>query len=221
MRTDSEIKQAVARELKWDTHVTETEIGVEVKQGVVTLTGTVSSYGELQAAQRAAHRVAGVLDVANDITVKIPGAPGRTDAEIGRAVRHALEWDVFVPEARISSTISSGWVTLEGDVDLWSQREAAEKAIRNLAGVCGVVNKLEVKPAAVFAGDVRRAIVEALERRADREASHLDLTVKDGIVSVTGAVSTWAEKKAVLGAARGTPGVRTVEDNVRIQWRSI
>lgn len=215
-RTDSQIKQAVTQELGWDTQVKETDIGVEVKHGVVTLTGTVGSYGERQAAQRAAHRVSGVLDVANDIDVKVPGTPGRTDAEIGRAVRHALEWDVFVPESRILSTISDGWVTLEGDVDLWSQREAAERAIRNLAGVRAVVNKLEIKPPPVFAGDVRRAIEDALERRAVREASRLDLSVKDGRVTITGAVNGWAEKNAVLGAVRGTPGVKSVDDQVRI-----
>src|SRR6266511_3421310 len=114
-KDDSEIKQAVQEEFKWDTRIKETEIGVEVKNGVVTLTGTVSSYAEKMAAQEAAHFVTGVLDVANDIEVKAPGSPGRTDTEIAQAVRHALEWDVGVPHERIRSTVSDGIVNLDGD----------------------------------------------------------------------------------------------------------
>jgi osmotically-inducible protein OsmY len=215
-KTDSEIKQLVSDELKWDTQVKETDIGIEVKEGVVTLTGTVGSYGERQAAQRAAHRVAGVHDVANDIRVKLPGSPGHTDSEIARAVRHALEWDVFVLQNRITSTVSEGWVTLDGEVDVFSQREAAEKAISNLAGVVGVLNKIVVKTG-VFAGDVRSAIEDALERRAVREASRLNIDVEKGRVRLSGSVPTYAEKKTILGAARGTPGVTVVDDMLRIE----
>jgi osmotically-inducible protein OsmY len=94
-KTDSEIQQDVLRELKWDTRVEETDVGVEVDGGVVTLSGTVSSWGRRHAAAEAAHRVRGVLDVANDIVVKTPGTPGFTDTEVAQAVRHALAWDVF------------------------------------------------------------------------------------------------------------------------------
>src|SRR5687767_1100126 len=148
-RTDAEIQQAVLRELKWDTRIHETEVGVEVDAGIVTLTGTVSDYGKRFVAQEAAHRVAGVLDVANDIQVKVPGTAGRTDTEIAGAVRHALEWDFRVPDERIQSTVSEGSVTLEGEVDYWSQREDAEKAIRNLACVRGINNRIEIKPSDV------------------------------------------------------------------------
>lgn len=112
--------------------------------------------------------------------------------------------------------VSEGWVTLEGDVDHWHEREAADKAIRNLSGVAGIVNKLEVKPS-VFIGDVRRSIEDALERRALREASHVQLELRDGRVNVTGTVGSWAEKMAILGAARGTTGVRGVDDHLRIE----
>jgi osmotically-inducible protein OsmY len=215
-RTDAEIKQLVTQELKWDARVKETDVGVQVKDGIVTLTGTLSSYGERQAAANAVHRVSGVRVVANDLNVKLPGNPERNDTEVASAVRHTLEWNVFLPAQQIITTVSDGWVTLEGRVDLWSQRQGAEDAIRNLTGVAGVINKLEVKPS-VFAGDVRRAIEEALERRAIREASHLQLDVKqDGHVKVTGVVGTWAEKKTVLGAVRGTSGVRVIDDEIRI-----
>ena len=216
-KKDSEIQQAVLRELKWDTRVEETDIGVEVDAGVVTLTGKVSSWAKRTAAQEAAHRVGGVLDVANDIKVKVPGSVGRTDTDIAHAVRHALEWDVFVPEARIRSTVSDGWVTLEGDVDYWSQREDAARAVHNLSGVRGVANRIEITPPKVVTHDLRRSIEEALERQAKREARRIDLDVRDGRVSVSGVVHSWAERQAVVGAARGTPGVRSVDDHLSLE----
>lgn len=120
-KTDAEVQQDVIRELKWDSRVEETDVGVEVDTGIITLTGTVSSWGKKIAAAEAAHRVRGVLDVANDIVVRVPGIGGRTDTEIAQAVRNALEWDVFVPDTRIQSTVSAGVVTLKGDVDSWIQ----------------------------------------------------------------------------------------------------
>jgi osmotically-inducible protein OsmY len=125
-KSDSQIKEDVLRELKWDPRVEETEVGVQVENAVVTLMGTVSGWAKRVAAQEAAHRVYGVRDVANDIVVKMLGSTPVTDTEIAQAVRRTLEWDVFVPDERITSTVSNGWVTLEGRVDVWSQHEAAE-----------------------------------------------------------------------------------------------
>lgn len=116
VKSDAKIHEDVIRELKWDTRVDETDVGVEVDKGVVTLTGTVSSYAKSRAAREAAHRVAGVLDVANDILVHVPGGFSRTDTEIAQAVRNALQWDAHVPHERIETTVSVGWVTLEGTV---------------------------------------------------------------------------------------------------------
>jgi osmotically-inducible protein OsmY len=220
MKTDAEIQQQVIQELKWDTRVEETEIGVEVDRGVVTLTGTVSSWAKRLAAQEAAHLVAGVLDVANDIEVKLPGSPGRTDTEIAHAVRHALEWNVFVPETRIRSTVSEGRVTLEGDVDYFSQLEDAEKAVRNLAGVRDVFNRIQVERPRVLPANIRASIQDALERHAEREASRIQLEERDGQVTLSGTVQSPAEKRAVIGAARGTPGVWDVVDRLRIEQRS-
>jgi osmotically-inducible protein OsmY len=217
VRTDSEIQQDVLRELKWDTHVEETDVGVQVDEGVVTLSGVVSSWGKRFAAEEAAHRVRGVLDVANDITVRPPGTPGRTDTEIAKAVRRALEWDVFVPEDRVQSTVSGGVVTFKGDVESWSQRDDAERAIRNLSGVRGVTNRLEVKPPKVAANEVQRSIEDALERQAERTARRIALDVKAGRVTLSGSVHSWAERETAVGAAKGTPGVRDVQDQLRIE----
>jgi osmotically-inducible protein OsmY len=216
-RTDSQIKQAVLDELKWDTRVDEAEIGVSVVHGIVSLSGTVSHWGNRLAAQDAVHRVAGVLDVANDLKVKIPGSAGRTDADIAQAVRQALEWNVFVPAARIRSTVSDGFITLQGDVDTWSERMDAEKVVSHLAGVTGVANEIDVKTSQVSAHEVRKAIEAALDRRAAREASRIALEVHDGRVSLTGVVHSWVERATVIGAARGTPGVHNIEDHLRVE----
>jgi osmotically-inducible protein OsmY len=216
-KTDTQIHRDVLEELKWDSRVDETEVGVQVAGGVVTLTGTVTSWAKRVAAQEAARRVIGVLDVANDITVKVPGGLARTDTEIAQAVRRALEWDVFVPEEKITSTVTDGWVKLEGTVERWSQRNDAERAVRNLTGVNFVVNKITVKPAKPIAEDVRRAIEQALERRAEREAQRIHVDVKDGTVTLTGAVHSWAERKSVVAAARFTPGVQAIEDHLRTE----
>ena len=119
-RNDEEIQKSVLDELKWDGRVLATDVGVEVNKGVVTLTGSVESYAKRVAAQEAAHRVRGVLDVANDIQIRVPESTGRTDTEIAQAVRQALEWNVFVPQERIHSTVSEGLVTLTGTVDRWA-----------------------------------------------------------------------------------------------------
>lgn len=213
-KKDTQIHHDVLEELKWDSRVDETEVGVEVDNEVVTLTGTVTSWAKRLAAQEAARRVIGVLDVANDIKVKVPGGLVRTDTEIAQAVRRALEWDVFVPEQKITSMVSDGWVSLEGTVELWSQRDDAERAVRNLMGVRGVLNKITVTSAKPVTTDVRRAIEQALERRAEREAKRIRVDVRDGTVTLTGSVHSWAERKSVVAAARFTPGVRDVKDHL-------
>lgn len=215
-RTDADLQQDVMRELRWDSHVDVTEIGVEVTRGIVTLSGTVNSWAKRVAAKEAAHRARGVHDVVNEIDVRLPHAVGRTDTEIAGAVRHALTWDVFVPQEAIATTVTHGWVTLEGQVDNWHQHDAAEAAIRNLEGVCGVTNLLAVAPSPVFPGDVRSAIEAALERRAVRETGSIDIDVCEGRVTLKGVVNNWKEKEAVLGAVKGTHGVRLIADQLRV-----
>lgn len=218
---DSEIQQAVLREFKWDTRVEAANLGVAVNAGVVTLSGTTTSWGTRLAAQDAAHRVANVHDVANDITVEPAGRVHRTDTEIAMSVRQALEWDVFVPDWRIRSTVSNGRVTLEGDVDYSNEQVDAARAIRNLAGVVNVINKIEIKASNADAAEVRESIEHALTRHAEREASRIRLDVRDGGVTLSGTVHSWAEREAVIGAARGTRGVRSVESELRIAVRDL
>ena len=217
-KTDSDIQHDVACELAWDAGIAANEIGIQVQGGVVTFTGTVDSWAKLRAAQDAAHRVAGVLDVANDLVVKPTGSSIRTDTEIARAVRQALEWDVLVPDPQIRSTVAHGTVTLEGTVSRWQQRTDAERAIERLAGVKRVLNRIEIAPIETVNLDrARQAVDRALERHAAREARRIQLAASEHTVKVSGIVHTLQEKEAVLGAVRGTRGVREVGDHLRIE----
>lgn len=220
-KTDRDIQGDVIRELAWDTRLAPAEVGVQVRSGTVTLTGTVQSWAKLRAATEAAHRVAGVLDVANDLTVKLPGDTRKTDTEIAQAVRHALAWDTLVPDREIQTTVSHAVVTLEGEVAYWSQRFDAERAVERLAGVTRVINRIVVTPVDhVSVDETRNAVEKALGRHAEREAERIDLQATNGELNVTGTVQSWQEKEAVLGAIRGTRGVRSVADHLRIQSRT-
>jgi osmotically-inducible protein OsmY len=216
VKTDAELQREVLQELQWDSRVDEAGVGVQVQLGVVTLTGTVGSFATKVAAEEAAHRVKGVLDVANDLTVKLPGAGAPTDTEIAQAVRAALDWDTMVPAGRIRTTVANGWVTLMGEVDRWSQREDAERVVRHLIGVLGITDEIVVHAPPADPQQVREAIVQALERRAEREAKRLTVAVVDNAVTLSGTAHNWAEKQAVLGAAGHAPGVRAVHDHIRI-----
>jgi osmotically-inducible protein OsmY len=217
-KTDFDIQHDVAAELAWETGIASHEIGIQVQNGVVTLTGTVDSWAKLRGAQEAAHRVAGVLDVANDLAVKPAGSAAKTDTDIALAVRQALEWDVLVPDEQIRSTVSHGVVILEGTVARWKQRFDAERAIERLAGVRRVLDRIDVRPVEeVNLERVRQAVDRALERHAAREARRIELQASEATVSVGGVVHTLQEKEAVLGAVRGSRGVGEVTDRLRIE----
>lgn len=215
-KSDAQIHQDVLQELRWDTRVSETDVGVEVDDGVVTLTGTVGSWAARVAAQEAAHRVAGVLDVANDVKIKLPTSMERNDTDIAHAVRNALIWDVLVPHDRIKSTVTNGVVRLEGKVDTWTQHDDAAAAVKNLAGVREVKNLVTVEPPALTPHVVRQAINHALERHAAHASKHVEIAVTDDTVVLTGEVPSWAEREAVVGAVRGTLGVKKVDSRIHI-----
>ena len=174
------------------------------------------AYFQKLEAQNAAHRVVGILDVVNDIEVipveRFVGA----DTQIANAVRNALEWDALVPNESIHSTVSEGWVTLEGEVDYWRERGDAEDAIRRLSGVVGVTNRITVRKRPIDSGELRGEIEVALGKRAEREAERLRVEIHDGTVDLFGRVHSWQERRAVLGAVGHAPGVMQVRDHLRI-----
>jgi osmotically-inducible protein OsmY len=214
LRSDAAIQSDVLQELKWDQRVDETDVGVQVKDGIVTLVGTIDSYAKKQAACDAAHRVTGVLDVANDLEVRVSSLWTKSDAEIAQAVRNALVWDTFVSDEKIKSTVDKGWVTLEGQVDNVYQRESAERVVKHLNGVRGVTDRIVVKPKSVEPAQIRSSIQGALQRQSEREAKGIDIGVNDGVVTLSGKVRSWSEKNAVENAALFAPGVRRIDNQL-------
>ena len=214
-RRDSRIKRDVLNELEWDPRVDATDVGVEVRDGLVTLTGSVRNYAKKLAAQEGAHRVAGVLDVANEIEVQLPNDE-LTDEDIARAVRHALEWDAMVPHEWVQTTVTTGWVALTGTVDRLIEREEATRAVQSLEGVLGVSNDISVREKTFDTEWIRRSIEEALDRLAHIEAEHLTISVHDDTIRLEGNVRSNAERRAVLHAASCAPGVRAIEEHLVI-----
>lgn len=213
--SDKELQQAVLRELDWDPQVSSTEVGVAVKDGVVTLSGFVDSYAKRFAAERAAKRVYGVKAVANDLEVKLPLGAERPDPDIARAAVQALQSRITVPHERIKVTVRNGFVTLEGDADWQYQKEAAESAVRSLPGVKGVVNLITVKPR-VSPTDVKAKIEEALRRTAELDARRISVEVNGSKVSLWGTVRSWAEREEAERAAWRAPGVMEVESHITV-----
>ncbi len=215
-KTDAQIQHDVLEELRLDSRTVETEIGVTVTHGVVTLVGTLESWVMKNAAQEAAHRVEGVLDVANELELKLMGVGEPTDGELAERVRRALTWEDRLPEHRIRTTVSRGTVVLEGEVDAVGQREDAAKVVRKVIGVTAVTNRIVVRKGAIEQGQVEAAIAAALTRQAQREAQHVQVEVHDGSVTLTGSVHSWSERRAIVGTVRGTPGVDMIIDDLQI-----
>jgi osmotically-inducible protein OsmY len=216
-KTDSELKRDVERELQWDTRIDEAMLGVTVDRGVVTLHGVVERWADKHAAEEAVLRVAGVRDIANEIDIRPSWATAKSDADLARAVRAALEWNRLVPDRAIHSSVcDQGDVTLTGTVKTLAERDEAERAVRQIDGVRFVTNHIAVDTPRIEPDDVRSAIRHALGRHVVRELHHIGVEVVGDTVVLTGSVDSWRERRAVLGAAKGTIGVTRIDDRLHI-----
>jgi osmotically-inducible protein OsmY len=213
MKTDSELRRDVERELEWDPSIDARNIGVAAKNGVVTLTGYVSSYADKWRAERIAKRVSGVTALANEIEVKL--STERTGPDIAEAARAALKADSRLPADRIKVIVERGWVTLEGTVDYYYQKSAAESDVRYIAGVRGVTNALVVTPK-VSPTDIRMKIEEALKRSAQLDANRISVETEGSKVILSGTVRSWAEREEAEMAAWAAPGVTQVENKIKV-----
>ncbi|WP_410811728.1 BON domain-containing protein [Micromonospora sp. 067-2] len=215
VRNDQRIQRDVLAELAWDAQVQSYEIGVTVDQGVVTLTGFVDGAARSWAATRCAQRVRGVRAVADAVEVRLPGTPGRTDAEIAIAASRALEWDSFVPAERLDVTVANGWLMLRGEVEFGWQRRSAEGELRRLDGVRGITNLVEVRPPAPLAAEpLRRDVQRALLRTIG--ADRVTVEVDGDTLVLAGVVRSWWERDQVERVAWSAPGVRVVHDQLLV-----
>ena len=215
MKTDMELKNDVLEELKWEPSVEPAEIGVVVKDGIITLTGYVNRFPEKFEAERAAQRVAGVKAVANEIEIKLPGYNERTDTDIARAAANALDWDTYVPHDHIKVAVQNGWITLTGEVEWYYQKAASENAVHHLNGVKGVVDEITLKPQ-VTPTQVKEKIEAALQRNAALDIKRIKVETRDGTAILNGSVRSWAEREEVGWAAWAVPGVTQVENNITL-----
>lgn len=211
-QTDTQLHDAVQRQLDWDPEINAREIGLTASDGVITLTGFVNSYAEKLAAEQTVKRVRGVRAVADDIQVRLRDE--RTDPEIAKDAVHALETHTSVP-TQITVTVRHGFLTLEGTVEWMYQKAAAGSAVMYLKGVKGVSNLVRISPMAT-PGQVKTKIEEALKRCAEIDARQVHVEAEDGTVTLSGNVRSWAERHEAERAAWAAPGVAKVQNHIAV-----
>lgn len=216
MKSDLQIQQDVINQLNWEPFVKVSNVGVSVKNGIVTLAGQVDSFAQKVAAEKAVRKVAGVKAIAEDIQITVESGNKTSDTDIAAAVLYALKWHSAVPEEAIHIKVENGNVTLEGEVDWEYQRHSAKIAVTNLVGVCNVYNNMTVKPK-VTAGDVTASINSAFQRAATIDAERITVEVVGNKVILRGKVRTYVEKEDAEDAAWCAPGITTVESHLKVE----
>lgn len=215
MKTDAQLQQDVMAELRWDPALHAAQLGVQVLDGVVTLTGEVSSHLEKTQAEHAAQRVGGVRTLATEVTVKLSAFGQRTDADIAASAVHALAWTEGLPVDAVQVLVENGWLVLTGTVPWHYQREAAAQGVSCLWGVTGVSNQIAVEP--THPGGASKADIEAaISRQATFPLQRLQIEVLGGDVILSGSVTSWADRDLATHAAWGSRGVRRVVNHIAI-----
>jgi osmotically-inducible protein OsmY len=216
MKSDLQIQKDVMEQLRWEPFLNASEIGVTVKNGVVTLTGIVDSYAKKIAAEKAAKKVEGVKAIAEDIQIGVSPAFDKTDSEIAEAVLNALKWHPGIQNEKIKIKVENGDVQLEGDVEWAYQRNNIKDTIVNLAGVRSVINYINVKPN-IKPSDIKQKISAAFNRSAIIDAQKIEAEVSGTTVTLRGKVRSFAEKEDAENAAWAAPGVKMVVNELEIE----
>jgi osmotically-inducible protein OsmY len=219
MKSEEEIQKKVMEELKWQAEMNTfkpTEIGVAVRNGVVTLNGTVDSYRKKIAAEQAATAVEGVRGIANDIEVKLPDAFKKNDTEIAEAVLNIMRWNPSVPENDVRIKLEDGWVTLDGEVEWQFQKQAAKKAVENIIGVKGIINHITVSSKLNTPFGIKEKIDEAFKRNFYLDQDNIEVKVDGNSVILEGQVRSLAEKKAAEFATWSAPGIASVQNKLEV-----
>ncbi|MDB4910137.1 MAG: ornithine aminotransferase [Gemmatimonadetes bacterium] len=215
LKEDHEIHTDVRAELKMDLDVTdERDVEITVDHGLVDLDGSADSYAQKWAIERATYRVVGVKAVRNYLDVKPSKDDYRDDGEIEKAAKRSLEWDARVPDG-IRATVTDGLLQLHGTVARFSQREAAEEAVRNLLGVREVTNDIKLSIAEA-ASDLKRDIEDAIRRRFDGTIANISVEAVGGVVTLNGIVPTFAVRDDIERAIWSAPGVTRIDDQLQV-----
>ena len=214
-KTDIQLHKDVIDELAFEPSIDAGKISVAVNEGVVTLSGSVSSYFEKWAAESAVKRVHHVSGIAEELTVDFLPNPNRSDTDIVEAAVRALEWNTAVPKDRVQIKVSRGWLTLEGDLDWQFQRQAAHDVVAHLQGVKGVSNDINIRPS-VGAMDVHAKIESALKRSAELDSKNVTVEIEGNSVTLRGKLHTWAERDAAARAAWNASGVQMVSNQILV-----
>ena len=200
MKTDTQLQQDVINELKWESSVNANLIGVEVKNGIVTLAGHVSSYIEKLGAERAAQRVKGGNELVVEIEVKLLGSSQRNDADIAQAIKNLLTWSIYAPQNNIKAMVEKGWVTLTGQLNWKFEREHIATLVSHLIGVTGISNQITLLPK-VSSTIVKADIEAAIKRSIYGNAKTICVDTNGSDVTLTGTVDSWYER-GLAGSCR-------------------
>jgi len=215
LKTDSQLQSDVTAGLQLQPNVNAAHIGVTAQHSVVTLCGHVPHYIEKTVTESTAKGVSGVKGVANEIEVKLHGSNGLSDEEIAEAAVRAFRWDYEVPADQVKVIVDHGNVKLEGIVEWQYQKDAAKRCVQYIVGVISIDNLVIVQPIVKMA-DVRKDIEDAFLRSAELDARRIGVVTEDGIVTLSGNVSIWAERDQAVAAAWGAPGVILVKDELLV-----
>ncbi len=213
MTSNTTLRADIQAQLEFEPSLNAAGIGVAVKDGVVTLTGNVTSYAQKVAAERAVSRVKGVRAIAEEIVVRLPFDVKHDDEEIARRAANVIAWSLHLSANTVHVKVEKGWVTLTGDVDWQYLKQSAESAVRRLGGVIGVSNLIKIQPN-VSVGDVQERISRAFRRSAELESSGIKISVDGGKITLSGKVNAWHERRTAENAAWGVSSVTEVVDNL-------